>query len=309
MQRARAADGLFSQPAATQDSIRRPVSALVEQARLALSPDLPPAGLRPFTAGRRERIQWDLEEKAAGAPLADRVEQFIATRLQEGTQRDDALRSAIYRAFPGWETPDAELIDACLASYAVSSDEGWHLRAEDQLDRRGRDLSEMLLRLHSLGHALGFQVWIAPDQQAAALGLVPLGYGGPEHADQWTPASVVWHADGSPQFAFALTDQTALQPWLAGASGPLEFLPRYVVLPGGRAELLDFKLRRCPSWREQLAWTGWEFIKFRHIRRLAAMADLTLASFRARVGMDPVVTLPGQQLALFEAETGETALP
>ncbi|MCB0001780.1 MAG: hypothetical protein KDH86_04455, partial [Anaerolineae bacterium] len=91
--------------------------------------------------------------------------------------------------------------------------------------------------------------------------------------------------------------------------GPLEFLPRYVVLPGGRAELLDFKLRRCPSWRGQLAWTGWEFIKFRHIRRLAAVPDLTLAGFRARAGMDPVVTLPGQQLALFDEAPDETALP
>lgn len=304
-----AADGLLSQPGASQDSIRRPVSALVEQARLALSPDLPPAGLRPFTPERHERIQWELEEKATGTPLADRVEQFIAARLHAGTQNDAAFYSEVYRAFPGWETPDAELIAACLASYAVSSEQGWQLRAEDQLERRSRDLSEMLLRLHSLGHSLGFQVWIAPDQQAAAQGLVPLGDGGPQPAGLWSPASVVWHAEGSPHFAFALTDQTALQTWLAGAPGPLEFLPRYVVLPGGRAELLDFKLRRCPSWREQLAWSGWEFIKFRHIRRLATMADLTLSSFRARVGMDPVVTLPGHQLALFDVEDGETPLP
>ena len=100
-----AADGLLSLPAAAQESIRRPVSVLVEQARLALSPDLPPAGLRPFTVGRRERIQWELEETATGAPLADRVEQFIAARLQEGDQHDDALRSAIYGAFPAGKRP------------------------------------------------------------------------------------------------------------------------------------------------------------------------------------------------------------
>ena len=304
-----AADGLLAQPGASPESIRRPVSMLVEQARLALSPDLPPAGLRPVTPGSRERMQWDLEERPAGAPLADRVEQFIAARLHQGSQPDAALRSAVYSAFAAWETPDAELIDACLTSYAVRGEAGWQLRAEDEPERRGRDLSEMLLRLHSLGHSLGFQVWIAPDQQTAALGLVPLGHGGPDHADQWSPASVVWHAEGSPEFAFALTTRTTLQPWLVGAPGPLEFLPRYVVLPGGRAELLDFKLRRCPSWRGQLVWTGWEFIKFRHIRRLAAVPDLTLAGFRARAGMDPVVTLPGQQLALFDEASDETALP
>ncbi|MCB0204001.1 MAG: hypothetical protein KDH89_04180 [Anaerolineae bacterium] len=299
-----AEEGLLSPAGAPPESLRRPVSTLVEQAWLALSPDLPPPGLIPFTPGGRERIQWRLEEMAASAPLADRVEQFIAERLREGDQSAADIHSAVYGAFSGLETPDAELVGACLSSYAVNVEGGWWLRSEDQPHRRSRDLSEMLLRLHNLGHALGFQVWIATALQAAAQGLVPLSHGGPQHPAQWSPASVVWHDEGNPQFAFALTGETALHPWLAGAPGPLEFLPRYVVLPGGRAELLDFKLRRTPFWREQLAWSGWEFIKFRHIRRLAAMPDLTLASFRARVGMDPVVTLPGRQLALFETEDG-----
>ena len=299
-----AVEGLLAPASTAQESLRRPVSTLVDQARLALSADLPPSGLRPYTPGGRERIQWQLEELTADAPLADRVEQFIAARLSEGDQTDEAIHAAVYAAFPGWETPDAELVAACLTSYAVSGETGWRLRDEDRPDRRSRDLGEMLMRLHSLGHGLGFQVWIAAEQQAAAQGLTPLGQGGPEQAGQWSPASVVWHEAGDPQFAFTLTDQTTLRPWLAALSGPLEYLPRYVVLPGGRAELLDFKLQRSPAWREQLAWSGWEFIKFRHIRHLAAMPDLTLASFRARIGMDPVVTLPGRQLALFDDETG-----
>ncbi len=66
--------------------------------------------------------------------------------------------------------------------------------------------------------------------------------------------------------------------------------------------MLDFKLRRCPPWRTQLAWTGWEFVKFRHLRELASQTGLSVAAFRARIGLDPVVTLPGQQLALFNLE-------
>lgn len=297
-----AREGLLAPTNASQESLRRPVSTLVEQARLALSTDLPPAGLRPFTSCGRQRIQWQLEEMPADAPLADRVEQFVAARLGQDDLTDEAIYAAVYAAFPGWETPDAELVAACLASYAVYEETGWRLRDEDRPERRSRDLSEMLMRLHSLGHRLGFQVWIAAEQQAAAQGLTPLGDSRPQQAGQWAPAGVVWHEAGDPQFAFTVTDQAMLRPWLDGLAGPLEYLPRYVVLPGGRAELLDFKLQRSPAWREQLAWSGWEFIKFRHVRQLATMADLTLASFRARVSMDPVVTLPGRQLALFDGE-------
>jgi hypothetical protein len=113
---------------------------------------------------------------------------------------------------------------------------------------------------------------------------------------------VVWHTQGEPAFAFAVVAQAGLHPWLAAPSEALAACPRYVALPGGRAGLLDFKLRRCPVWRIRLAWTGWEFIKFRHLRELAGQAGLTLAGFRARIGLDPIVTLPGQQLVLFDEE-------
>lgn len=299
-----AAEGSLAASGGSPDSQRRPVSTLMGEAQLALSADLPPAELRPSAGGRTETKQWELDEWTEQPPLADRVEQFVVAQLQGGPVAGPALVAAVYRAFPGWETPDAELVDACIASYAEQHDGQLRLRAEDTPDSRRRDEGEILLRLHALGRALGFEVWIAPERQASALGLVPVSRSEPESASQWPPANVVWHERGDPLFAFAVTNGTGLHPWLAQSAGPLEGIPRFVVLPGGRAELLDFKLRRCPAWRQQLAWSGWEFVKFRHIRRLAAMPDPTLANFRARIGMDPVVTLPGQQLALFEGEAG-----
>ena len=119
----------------------------------------------------------------------------------------------------------------------------------------------------------------------------------------WTPANVVWHSQGEPAFAFAVAAQASLHPWLLAPPETLAACPRYVALPGGRAGLLDFKLRRCPPWRTRLAWTGWEFVKYRHLRELAGQPTLSLATFRARVGLDPIVTLPGQQLALFDMES------
>jgi hypothetical protein len=114
------------------------------------------------------------------------------------------------------------------------------------------------------------------------------------------PANVVWHVQGDPAFAFAVATQAGLHPWLAAPPDALAGCPRYVALPGGRAGLLDFKLHRCPPWRTRLAWAGWEFVKYRHLRQLAGQPGLNLAGFRARIALDPIVTLPGQQLALFD---------
>ena len=158
----------------------------------------------------------------------------------------------------------------------------------------------MLLRLHELGHRFGFDVWVAPREQESAAGLVPIGRSGPDNPQDWAPASLVWQQEGQPAFAFAVSLHAMVYPWLSAPPEPLANCQRCVVLPGGRAELLDFKLRRCPWWRERLAWSGWDFVKFRHVRELAALPDLSLASFRARINLDPIVTLPGQQLALFE---------
>lgn len=236
------------------------------------------------------------ERPSTQPPLADRVEQFIALHLEAGPTTRRQLLQAVYAAFPGWQTPDAELLAACLESYSQPEEEYLRLRDEDQPLRRNADLAAMRQVLATLGRQLGYAVWLAAPDEAPAAGL-----------GRWAPADLVWSQQEEPAFAFAVVSQASLHPWLLPAAGALAGCPRYVVLPGGRAGLLDFKLRRCPPWRSRLAWTGWEFIKFRHLRQLASQPGLTVAAFRARVGLDPVVTLPGQQLALFElANQGET---
>jgi hypothetical protein len=234
--------------------------------------------------------------------LADQVEQLMLAELRLGRTGDAQLRAAAFAAFPGWQTPDEELLTACLTSYAELQGERWNLRREDHAGQRSRDMGEIALRLAGMGRALGYDVWVSPLLAESIQGLAPVGRGGPSDPDLWTPAGIVWHEQDDPVYAFAVTDQALVHPWLMEASETFESKPRFVVLPGGRAGLLDFKLERCPAWRERLAWIGWDFVKYRHIRRLAAMPDLTLASFRARIGLDPVVTLPGQQLALFDGD-------
>jgi hypothetical protein len=297
--------GLLVELAQHPEAARQPMSFLLAQMRLALNRDLPPPGLL-FAANDPASPDsdglWAAEHPLTHPPLADRLEQFIVQQLEAGSVAAETLAEAIYAAFPGWQTPDAALLDACVASYGRHDGQRLHLRVEDEPAQRLTDLAEVLTLLASLGQRLGYEVWLAAKALPLVPNLPPTSELDRIDLPDWTPASVVWHTQGEPAFAFAVVAQAGLHPWLAAPSEALAACPRYVALPGGRAGLLDFKLRRCPVWRIRLAWTGWEFIKFRHLRELAGQAGLTLAGFRARIGLDPIVTLPGQQLVLFDEE-------
>lgn len=291
---------LLSDADAGQEMGRRPVTALVQQSRLALAPELAPQGLRYMPGAADNPVpQWTAED-LVGQPLADRVELAVAELLAQGEHDADALFDQIYARFPGWLTPDHALITACLDSYSVREADKVRLRPEDEPGARARERTDMLALLHDIGRRLGYQVWRAASERTAASAAPPLADGDPPDDPAWAPASLVWHEAGRPVQAFALASQALLLPWLAPPPVALDDCPRCVVLPGSRAGLLAFKLRRTPAWRARLAESGWEFVKFRHLRRLAAMPDLTRASWRARVGLDPAVILPGAQLPLFD---------
>jgi hypothetical protein len=281
----------------------KPISFLVQQSRLALDPDLPPLGLRFVEAAADNPIAQWAPESLVSQPLADRVELLVAALLAGGEQPITALFDQVYAQLPGWLTPDAALIQACVDSYGLMQANSVRLRPEDETGSRARERGAMLLHLHDLGLRLGYQVWMAPTEQTTALSLPPLGQETTIDDKPWAPAVLVWHEAGQPAQAFALSAHAFLHPWLVQPPEALGGCPRYVALPGGRAGLLAFKLRRTPAWRSRLAETGWEFVKFRHLRQLAGLSDLTRASFRARIGLDPAVTLPGAQLTLFEAST------
>ena len=297
--------GLLAELAQQAETARQPMSFLLAQMRAALNRDLPPPGLlfapndpaNPESGGL-----WTMEQSPAQPPLADRLEQFVAQQLEAGPSAAETLAEAAYAAFPGWQTPDAALLSACMASYGQPDSGLLRLRAEDQSQQRRADRAAILRLLVNLGERLGFEIWLAADAAPRDQSLPPASRQDRMGLPDWAPANVVWHSEGEPAFAFAVAAQASLHPWLAAPPETLAACPRYVALPGGRASLLDFKLRRCPPWRTRLAWTGWEFVKYRHLRDLAGQPTLSLATFRARVGLDPIVALPGQQLALFDTK-------
>jgi hypothetical protein len=62
---------------------------------------------------------------------------------------------------------------------------------------------------------------------------------------------------------------------------------KILALPGSRSPLAAFKLSANPDLSRHLS-SGWLFVKFRHIRRLAEDASLNAANLDDKLLLDPL---------------------
>ena len=69
-----------------------------------------------------------------------------------------------------------------------------------------------------------------------------------------------------------------------------------IILPGSRARLLSYKLRRDPRLAKSAQ--GWHFLKFRHLRELAAQEGLSADAWLSAIAEDPL-TDEATQMQLF----------
>ncbi len=70
-----------------------------------------------------------------------------------------------------------------------------------------------------------------------------------------------------------------------------------LVLPGGRANLVAYKLQHDPRLRQAVE-TGWRFLKYRQIRSLLQTPTLTRSSLDDQITQDSL-TYDAPQLRLF----------
>ncbi len=212
------------------------------------------------------------DEPGLEEPLADRVEERVRSLLmQAAPQETEALMDAVYEPFTGPLTPVPSLVRLCLRSYGESDGQSWRLREEDAPDRRQEEMDSLRRELEALGRRLRFRV--------------ARGRG-------W---DVRWREKGRDVylFRFSATATLGFLRTLRPAAGARPCL----VLPGGRAELLVAKLRRDPRLARATWEAGWQFIKFRHLRRLVAEATRR-RTFEVVLGLDPVVGPKGVQIRL-----------
>ncbi len=211
---------------------------------------------------------WDAEVES----LPDRVEVEVVQQLQKhaGCSHRE-IEGHLNSAFPGLLTPSLGLLRAVLTSYAVEADGKWSLRPEDSATVRRTDLEFVAQSLVTLGERLDYTV-----------------------QREGTPNRVVlWLENGQPSHSFHLIASAVtgrlLRHNISAAAN------RFIVLPGGRAGLVAYKLNRDPSLAELAR--NWRIVKFRHLRRLAEISGLSRAAFEKNLATDPIE--PPEQMKLF----------
>lgn len=220
---------------------------------------------------------WWLTDPPEGAEtLGDRVERMVRRLLAERlVWRESDLINAVYARFSGELTPDLALVRVCIASYSRQDGQEVRLRPEDDLERRRMEIDEVREDLVALGQRLGFSTG---------------------RDDAW---DVHWLEDDRETYVFIIAATAELaSALLRGSDAPAE-AQRCLVMPGGRAELAHLKLLRDPRLAQAAEAQGWQFVKFRHLRRLVAEEDLDRYAFKAVLGLDPVAEREHTQLTLF----------
>jgi mono/diheme cytochrome c family protein len=214
---------------------------------------------------------WMHDPGAASIPLADRVEAEVGRILAEHAPIDyPRLDQMVCETFPGLLTPETRLVRACVRSYGTEDEtQGlWSLRPEDNAEQRAADLEAVRAALIRLGERFGFRL----------SGVNPL-----EFRD----------SGRTPRYQFYLITSAAFGRYLLDPR--LDPERAWVVLPGGRVSLVEYKMRR--NWLlRQAVENGWRFLKFRHVRRMLDDALLTRETLDQRLGLDPLGN-PGDQIA------------
>jgi hypothetical protein len=89
------------------------------------------------------------------------------------------------------------------------------------------------------------------------------------------------------EYAFVIQTTAKIEALLRAETGVL-------VIPGGRATLLQYKLARDVRLRE----TRWKVLKFSSLRQAARQSDLTLQTFQLAFGLEPPIEQPATQIQL-----------
>ncbi len=207
-------------------------------------------------------------------PLADRVEESVLRLLQsQEAWKYAALESAVYAQFYDELSPEPALVAACIAAYTDADAQGLlRLRPEDIAAARGAETRQIRGLLRQLGERLRFEV------------------------RQDKAGDIVWADAGTLLYLFRCTTTAALGLHLLAAQPPTP-TRRHLVIPGGRAALVALKLKRDPRLQQAVERDHWVFIKYRHLRRMAAEINQR-ADIEVYLGLDPIVEQAQAQIPL-----------
>jgi hypothetical protein len=216
--------------------------------------------------------------QSAIIPLADRIEIALVNYLLKhpGCSTNE-LDTAMCKEFTGLFTPNLEYLQICLDSYAEvveTPHTGWKIRAQDLPSARRKDLSEAVDLIQRLGERLGFITRLSESAEKVSR--------------SWQGA-IYWEDRFSePQYwlfpvVSAVIGEVILHSQVPAGKG-------LIILPGGRANLVAYKLR-CDPRLNRLCdpdQGGWRLIKFRHLRWLENNPLLSRENLDELLTLDPL---------------------
>jgi hypothetical protein len=255
------------------------------------------------------------------APLDDRVEWAVWGVLSATREVDTrSLLRRTYALFRGIETPDRDLIERVIASYAVQSEDGaWRLGDADALVARQASQAQVVAELVDAGHRLGFKVHVGRDLQRRAAPASHADRGrtlvelmtdaerleGPSRtvrgpADALEFIDCVWYDKGRMVFLWQVEWTARLHRSLVSLG---EAIPdddrvfRFIAVADERTILLQERLARSPVLAEVVRRRGWRFVKWSPLRRFLADGEAGLDGLEPVLGLEPAVEQSGHQLA------------
>ena len=218
-------------------------------------------------------------------PLADRLEIEVIRYLQKNPGCSfRVLDQAMCKTFDGLLTPPRQLIEASLSSYAEQNppdSDSWQMKPQDNPQNRRADIQEMGALLERIGHKLGLKVIREKT---------PKIMNTPNQRDV-----IIWQdPSGAIRYRFYLIASTVFGSIVFQSDSAVSYhvegetdLPKrnIIVLPGGRARLLEYKFKLDPRLKAAID-LGWRLVKFRHLRRLAEDPSLRLEFLDNSLGLD-----------------------
>jgi hypothetical protein len=266
-------------------------------------------------------VAYQVPDAHENAPLEDRVEWAIWGVLSAAREVDTrSLLRRTYALFRGIETPDREVIERCIASYAVQAEDGrWRLGEPDALVARQASQAQVVSELVDAGHRLGFKVHVGRDLQRRAMPASHADRGrtlvelmtdaerlsgpartvrGPAEALEFIDC--VWYERGRMVFLWQVEWTSRIHRSVVSLGEAIpddERVFRFIALADERATLLQEKLDRAPVLAEIVRRRGWRFVKWAPLRRFLQDGEAGLDGLEAVLGLEPAVEQTGHQLA------------
>jgi hypothetical protein len=235
---------------------------------------------------------WLRDEEDIQISLADQIEIVVAKFLQKVTFcKFSEVDTYLCEIFPGLLTPDPGYIIHCLYSYGEEQPSGsgqWKIRSQDLPDARRAELESTEKMLSSLAGRLGFSIHQEPAPD------IPDSNTGPRMVSVWQDSNK------RPCYAFSIISSAVVGEIVRQkgtlAPKPQQGFRHVIVLPGGRANLVAYKLSRDARLKKEID-QGWIFLKYRHLRRLIENPLLTPENLVEQLDLDPL-TYTAMQIRL-----------